>query len=251
MIDIFYPYFETESTWHELRYSLRSIEKHFKFEFRVVIVGDLPQWINPDSVLYIPHARVEGIQENTLYDAITKQLIFNAHPDTSLYFVRMYDDIYILKDVDIIEIGTFKAMYAYDQVPERFGTWWGQLYHTLDVLREKGYPGWNTETHLPELFNKEKLQWVINIYGALEKRLLTSSLYHNTFFPFTNPKLYSKEFAIQFYDNIDNPFYTSSEGDLAEKCQGKTYLNHNNAGLNDNLKHFLFTRFLYKSRFEL
>ena len=86
MIDVFYPYFETESTWHELRYSLRSIEKHFKFDFRVVIVGDLPCWIDPSSVLYIPHARIEGIHENTLYDAITKQLIFNAHPDTSLNF---------------------------------------------------------------------------------------------------------------------------------------------------------------------
>jgi hypothetical protein len=251
MVDVYYPYFGSEALWEELRYSLRSIEKHFMFDYRLVIVGDLPSWINPGSVLHIPHQRIEGIQENTLYDAITKQLLFNAHPDTSLSFVRMYDDIYILNDVDIHDIGTFKAMYPYNQVPQRQGTWWGQLYHTLDVLKQKGYPGWNTETHLPELFNKEKLQWIINIYGALENRLLTSSLYFNTFFPFADPVLFDKSFAIQFYDNVDGPYYTSSDGDLESKCQGKTYLNHNNAGLNDSLKSFLANRFKNKSRYEL
>jgi hypothetical protein len=251
MIDVYYPYFETEATWDELRYSLRSIEKHFKFDFRVVIIGDLPQWVDSASILHIPHDRVEGIQENTLYDAITKQLLFNAHPDTSLYFVRMYDDIYILREVDLITVGQFKAMYPFKEVPERVGTWWSQLYHTLEVLIAKGYQGWNTETHLPELFNKEKMQWVITAYSALENRLLTSSLYFNTFFPDAQPLLFSKEFAIQFYDNADGPFYDSSEGDLVEKCKGKTYLNHNNAGLTDNLKNFLKTTFPNKSRFEL
>jgi hypothetical protein len=43
-----------------------------------------------------------------------------------------------------------------------------QLYHTLAVVKEKGYPGWNAETHLPELFNKEKLQWIITAYSALK-----------------------------------------------------------------------------------
>jgi hypothetical protein len=151
----------------------------------------------------------------------------------------MYDDIYILKDVDLLTIGQFKAMYPFREVPKRDGTWWNQLRNTLDLLVSKGYKGWNTETHLPELFNKEKLQWVITAYGALEKRLLTSSLYFNTFFPNAEPLLFSKDFAIQFYDNVDGRFYTSSEGDLGVKCQGKTFLNHNNAGLNDNLKNFL------------
>ena len=251
MTDIYYPYFEREATWHELRYSLRSIEKHFKFPFRVVIVGDLPDWVDPQFILHIPHERVEGISQNTLYDAITKQSLFNYHFDTSLHFIRMYDDIYILKDVDIVDIATVKAMYSWETIPIREGVWWSQLYATIDILKEKGYSPWNTETHLPELFNKEKLQWIINVYSALEKRLLLSTLYFNTFYPLINPLLFSKDFAIQFYNNIDNRFYTSSEGDLFAKCQGKTYLNHNNAGLNENLQNFLSKTFTQKSRFEL
>jgi hypothetical protein len=163
----------------------------------------------------------------------------------------MYDDIYILRDVDLVDIGQFKAMYSFEDVPVRSGTWWNQLNNTLSTLRAKGYDAWNTETHLPELFNKEKMQWIIKIYSALENRLLTSSLYFNTFFPAARPLLFSKDFAVQCYDNIDGPFYFSSEGDLVERFKGKTYLNHNNAGLNDNLKSFIRTRFLNKSCFEL
>ena len=251
MIDVYYPFFEREANWHELRYSLRSIEKHFKFDFRVVITGDLPSWINPEFVLHIPHQRIEGIVQNTLYDAITKQLLFCQHPLSSSYFIRMYDDIYLLKDVNLLDIGRFKAMYPYSKVPLRDGTWWEQLYNTLNVLRLKGYEGWNTETHLPELFNKEKMQWIIRAYSALENRLLTSSLYFNTFYPTTDPLLFSKEFAIQFYDNIDGPFYTSSEGDLGKKCKGKTYLNHNDRGLTTNLREFISSTFPHKSRYEL
>jgi hypothetical protein len=42
MVDVYYPYFEREALWEELRYSLRSIKKHLRFDYRVVIVGDLP-----------------------------------------------------------------------------------------------------------------------------------------------------------------------------------------------------------------
>ena len=104
MIDVYYPYFEREAIWEELRYSLRSIQNNLKTNFRVVIVGDLPRWINPVSVLHIPNNRIDGIPENTLYDAIAKQLIFCNHPDTSLQFIRMYDDIYLLKDIGLADI---------------------------------------------------------------------------------------------------------------------------------------------------
>lgn len=251
MIDVYYPYFQREAKWEELRYSIRSLEQHLQAEFRIWIVGDLPSWINPATVQHIPHERCEGMQENTTYDAITKLLLFIQHPDTSMFFIRMYDDIYLLQDADMVEIGKFKAIYDWTGLPDnRSGVWWEQLRRTLRAVTRKGYHGWNTETHLPELFNKEKLRWVIDIYDALKNRLLTSTLYFNTFYPNIQPTLFSKDFAIQFYDNVDNQCYTSSDGDLQEKCQGKTYLNHNDRGLNENLKNFLRSRFPDKSRFE-
>jgi len=250
MIEIFYPYFENESTWQELRYSLRSIECHFKFEYRVWLVGDLPAWINPGAINFIPHQRIEGIDQNTVYDAITKHLLFINHPDTGIHYVRMYDDIYLLKDVSLSDIGRFKAMYSFEQTPARTGTWWDQLSNTQTAVRQKGYPGWNCETHMPELFNKEKMNWIISVYQALENRLLTATLYYNTFDPFTQPLRFSKDYAIQFYDNVENRFYDTSWGDINKKCQGKTFLNHNNKGLSEPLKHFIESQFPTKSQYE-
>jgi len=251
MIDVYYPYFEREASWQELRYSLRSIEQHFKFDFRVWIVGDIPSWINPETVNVIPHTRIEGIPENTLYDAITKLLLFIGHADTTDQFIRMYDDIYVLADADLVELGQFKAMYAFEKVPRRYGTWWDQLYKTLGVLRQKGYMAWNTETHLPEVFNKHRMSWINDVYGALEKRLLTSSLYWNTFYPFSQPRLWSKSYAVQFYGTQENEFYSDNTGDIARICEGRTYLNHNAAGLNENLQRFLEEKFPNPSKFEL
>ena len=251
MIDIYYPFFEREAAWEELRYSLRSLVTYLEFDFRVVIVGDMPAWMNPESVLYIPHERIEHIKENQLYDAITKQLLFCNHPDTSLRFIRMYDDIYLLDDLLLEDLFEPVAMYPYHKVPQRSGTWWDQLYRTIGMLKIKGYPAFNSETHLPELFNKEKMLFVINAYSALDNRLLTSSLYYNTFFPTIEPRWFSKDLAIQFYNDVDDVFYTNSQGDLVEKCKGKKFLNHNDQGLNENLKRFLISRFPQKSEFEL
>ena len=250
MIDIYYPYFEREARWEELRFSLRSMEQNFRTEFRVWIVGDLPAWINPETVHHIPHRRCEGMPENTTYDAITKLLLFINHPDTSIHFVRMYDDIYMLQPVMISDLTTFRAMFDYTDVPPRDGVWWDQLRRTLDAVIRKGYHGWNTETHLPEFFNKERMKWVIDAYDALSRRLLTSTLYFNTYFVEARPEMWPQCRGIQFYNNVDNDFYTSSTGDVAAKCAGKLFLNHNNAGLNDNLKRFIVASFPHKSRFE-
>jgi hypothetical protein len=251
MIDVYYPYFEREVAWEELRYSLRSLEKNLKEKFKVFIVGDLPSWMNPETVIYIPHSRCEGMKENTTYDAISKLQLYLNHPDAGRSFIRLYDDIYLISKINLYEIGKFKAMFDGSEAPPRTGTWWEQLYRTIRVVKMKGYYGWNTETHFPELFEREKMSWIIKAYDALEKRLLTSTLYFNTFFFNQKPMMFEDCHGIQFYNNENNRFYTSSDGDLEKKCKGKIYLNHNNAGLNDNLKQFLMNRFPDKSKFEL
>jgi hypothetical protein len=248
MIDIYYPYFQREAIWQELRYSLRSLQKYLKEDFRIWIVGDKPDWIK--NINHIPHERCEGMQENSTYDAITKLMIFCNNPLTGQDFIRIYDDSYLLTDISFEKIKRIRALYKYEEMPFESGTWWNQLRKTLDILVKKGYPGWNTETHFPEFFNKFKMQWIIDAYKARENRLLTSSLYYNTLFPNMNPDIFSKEWGIQFYENQDNEYYSSSDGDLEAKCHGKLFMNHNNSGLTENLKRFISARFPEKSKFE-
>jgi hypothetical protein len=250
MIDVFYPYFEREAKWNELIYSVRSLEKHFKEEFRVFIVGDLPK--NITGVTHIPHKRSEGMKENCTFDAITKLLLYLNHPDAGLHFIRMYDDICLINDVSGKEIARIKAISFHNEIPAHVrGTWSEQLKRTIAAVRAKGYPGINTESHFPEAFIGPYMKEIIQDYSALENRLLTSTLYYNTWCLPESFHFFKKDYGIQFYGGTDGEFKSSNEGDLEQKCKGKLYLNYNNAGLNDNLKKFLMKRFPKKSRFEI
>lgn len=249
MIDVFYPYFQREAKWDELRYSLRSLEKHFKEPFRIFLVGDIPDWCT--NVIHIPHTRSEGMKENTTYDAISKMLRYMNDPQSGGEFIRMYDDTYMISDVTIEKLQEVKAMcYLNDLPPQLTGTWAEQLRRTLQAVIEKGYPGINTESHFPEYFIKKLMLEIIDHYKALENRYLVSTLYHNTCFSWSIFHFFKKDYGIQFYGGDDGVWKCSNEGDLKEKCADKLYLNHNNAGLNDNLKQFLMNRFPDKSIFE-
>lgn len=256
MIDVYYPFFQREAIWEELRYSVRSVCLHLKEPFRLVIIGDKPAWLNDNpNCLFIYHQRSEGMKENATFDAITKLTIFLQLQSRSEDFIRMYDDTYLLNDVSIQELKVPKALYEASKLPDRTGTWWEQLRKTLaavnklNVEKQIYSPIWNYETHFPDCFSAEKMLKVIEDYGALKNRLLTGTLYFNTWSK-ELPLLFRKDWAIQFYNNEDNQFYSSSTGNLDEKCQDKYFLNHNNAGLNDNLKRFLMKRFHKKCMFE-
>ena len=250
MIDVFYPYYEKASTWQELRYSLRSLERYLKTDFRVWIVGDLPTWIR--NVNHIPHKRCEDIMENCTFDAVSKMLLFCRHPQTSEKFIRMYDDILLIGPVDEAYVSKVKAMYDWDQANEyNYGLWYEQLHRTMKIVRKHGYHGWNHETHFPEVFEKNWMLPVIGKYNALENRLLTSTLYYNTIYPDVFPEVFDRDRGdgIQFFGK-DSKFYHSSNGYLKSKCNGRKYLVYNDEGLNDNLKSFIEWMFPDPSRFE-
>ena len=55
VIDIIYPNIEKFAQWEELRYSIRSLEKNLRnIEFKIWIVGDWPQWLDPEKASHIP-----------------------------------------------------------------------------------------------------------------------------------------------------------------------------------------------------
>jgi len=251
MIDVFYPYYEKASTWNELKYSLRSLEKNLKAEFRVWIVGDLPAWIR--NVNHIAHTRCEDIMEETTFDAVSKMILFCKHAETSEKFIRMYDDILLIAPVDEPYVSQVKAMYDGEGVNEfNYGVWYQQLHRTMSAVVRKGYHGWNHETHFPEVFEKNWMLPVIGMYNALENRFLTSTLYFNTIFPDVFPIVFNRDHGdgIQFFGR-DSQFYHSSNGYLKSKCREKKYLVYNDEGLNDNLKSFIEWMFPEKSNFEL
>ena len=251
-----YPWVKGEDRIDELKYSLRSLEKNFKEPFEVFIVGDLPEWIC--NVHHIPAERQTGMFENVAYDAIYKILKVCDCPDVNSYFIRMYDDIYLLQEMGFREISVIRALYDWSKKPAGDGTpsltWQRQRDRTMAALQAKGHPTWNTETHLPEVYLKSVLKWVLEEFNALENRYLISSLYHNVVLCNSEkPKIISKATYDKagFYGvNSEFSYSMADHGAIMNLLLKKLFLNHNNPGLSPGLEVAIKDYFHYKSKFE-
>jgi len=126
--------------------------------------------------------------------------------------------------------------------------WRDQVFRSTDAVVRLGYPGYMTETHCPEVFEKEKMRQIFEIFDPLENRLLTSTLYFNVF-PYERMLKDRKVERALFY-GYENDFSTSPSPSNQGEIEGKYYLNHNNDGLDDNLKKFIKGMYPDKCRFE-
>ena len=273
MIGVYYPYLAGANAWEELRYSLRSLEKFFSverrdgfqtrlYDFEVWIVGDLPDWIQ--NVKHIPHKREDRVYSASTYDAVMKLGSYLDHPDTPERFIRMYVDIYFVGERCLNDLEKTRYLFTYDEyknhkIKSGSGVWREQVNKTLDALKELGFAGYMTETHCPEVFEKWKMLEIFDMFAPAENRLLTSSLYYNVFPFFRMLKDRKTERALFYGEETDFAMGRMGDGahgrrgDVAQNIappQGKYFLNHNDAGLDDGLKKYIMGMFPEKSRFE-
>jgi hypothetical protein len=272
MIPVFYPYWENGSKWEELRYSLRSLESHFKTDFIVYVVGDRPEWIQ--NVIHIPYEREVIDQEPSLHNAlmmlhkflITRITNDELHELRTNYtkpptgfgtavgaqdlFVRMYDDIYFLKDRTVEDLMVTRIVRTKEEakaITAGGGKWRQQVKDACGLLERKGYDGYMTETHCPEVFSARLMRHIFRMFDLPKNKLLTSTIYYNVF-PYKNGLVDKKTERALFYG--EDTAYSYLSRNIESTCEGKYFLNHNDAGLNEELKEFIKGRFTEKSRFE-
>ena len=259
-VDFVYPWVQGEDKFEELRYSLRSLEKHYKEPFRVVIVGDMPGWCQ--NVEYIKADRKKPPEidyENITYDALWKMHKVCESNMVSGVFIRMYDDIFLLKDMGFKEISELKALYLMDKnsLGDKTSSdnWRKQLINTMEELRLKGHSTWNFETHLPEVFLKSVMSWVLQEFDALNKRLLMTSLYCNVCWQpgDDEPSLVTVEtnYKAGFYGVQSNYSYGArTYPEIKKIIRGKQFLNFNDNGLSPHMIKIVEEMFPNKSKFE-
>ena len=251
MIGVYYPYLASASSWEELRYSLRSLAKFLKEDYEVWIVGDLPDWIQ--NVKHFPHQKAEASNAGATYDAVSKLKLYIDSFDTLDPFLRMYDDIYLTGARTIKQMQVTRYLFTNEELNSgEFASggivWRDQVFRSTDAVISLGYPGYMTETHCPEVFEKEKMRKIFEMFDPLVNRLLTSTLYFNVF-PY---ELMLKDRKVEralFY-GYENDFSTSPSPSDGGEIEGKYYLNHNDAGLDDRLKKFIQGMYPDKCRFE-
>lgn len=161
----------------ELRYSLRSIEKHLKDFGKVFIVGERPVFLN-DSIIHIPQPFISGNAARNI-----AMNLLEACRDTRLSqtFYYFNDDYLICQDVDSSNFPPyFKCDLSHTY---RINTtdYRRHVRSTIETLTAQGHKTLNFDVHFPTLFDKTKLAGVIETNNfPTNFGFIIKSLYFNT-----------------------------------------------------------------------
>jgi hypothetical protein len=177
------------STWqnNELRYCLRSIEKHLKGYGRIYIVGDLPAFLTHHSPLTThdiihlsipdesPHNPAKNIYNKLMAACYDQQL--------SMEFIYFNDDYILTQDIDAATLPHYHKEHDLKESAGRIqqgNTFRQALENTAKALEAKSFAVKNFDVHIPMRMNKEnflKLQqydWRVP-YGYTAKSLYANS----------------------------------------------------------------------------
>ena len=160
----------------ELRYSLRSIDKHYP-NHKVWIVGYKPSWVQ--NVQYLPTKQTGTKWSNSTNNVIS---ICNC-PEISEDFILMNDDFFCINPTmsleDIIDsnFGLLDdVVYRYRNLKSGWARGFKYINELMQNLNIKG-PLYSYEAHLPLKINKKKFLEVIS-FPEVQKFMQTSKVLH-------------------------------------------------------------------------
>ena len=214
---IVYPWHADQAKWHELRYSLRSIEKHFADKKCpiYILATRKPDWL-------IENPRVKYIGAWSYPAALSKGLQL---AETVMW---MNDDIVLLKDVGWDEVSVPRFVQTIDPVAalaasEQENLWKEGCRKVLAQLAAEGVTDLKLySTHTPYVFERWRSLEVFRRFGVFHK------------IPFETA-----------YFNLFPDGATDIGGDRVHEMplDGATYLNHTDRHLTPELKDELRRRF--------
>jgi hypothetical protein len=252
MLDVVYLYHHKPATWDELKYSIRSLEKNLKQEFRVILVCEqLPDWIQ--NVAWIPCKHDGGSR----YRDVTRKVELVANtPGIAEHILFMYDDVYLINHLE--EIHRLNAHGYYVPLAKNINPvnarWYELLKRTTDWLQGHGYPTHNMETHLPRYLSKRALKMMFSEVPVALKNFQRWTAFGNWFINQvgldTVPALASTIKAGFYGYQSGNSDSAGTAAEIRKACQGKLVLNHNDQGLTSALKQYLKEQFPKPSKYE-
>lgn len=158
-------YYVKDDAGAELKYSLRSIDKHLKPD-RVIIVGGKPKWLT--GVDHIP-----TIQDGTKYENALRNQNALLASDLGQSFVMMNDDFFVMKslsEIPVYNFGTYKWWLTH-VLKSRQSRYYFNSLDTRDLLKSLNTKQEPTcyELHVPMQFDKFKLQETFSIIRNYER----------------------------------------------------------------------------------
>lgn len=181
-MDIVYLIKKTDKN-EELKYSLRSLSNipHNK----VFIIGDLPDFINIETIFYIPTEKLETRYRSTTNNLVRACLCKELSDD----FILMNDDFFILKQVSDPEVelnldrGYLVDLVCYYHFIHKNLTNYDKLAEeTLKDLKNLGFEHPKSfELHTPIIINKDKFLSILDKINTEALHCSKRSVYGNYF----------------------------------------------------------------------
>lgn len=168
------------SAWddNELRYSLRSVERHLKNIGTVYIIGGDPSFLNPETFIHIPYADIHKNKARNIKDKIYSICQLDAVSDN---FMLFNDDYFLNQDIDATNYPYYHKCKLQETMLIQRNEYSRHVSPTFDILRSQGFRTWNYDVHKPIIYNKRLFMETMDKYDwEREYGFIIRSLYCNT-----------------------------------------------------------------------
>jgi len=161
----------------ELKFALRSVEKHLRQVGRLWIIGESPEFCRRMSI-HVPHTEPvnhnhnENIRQKLLDACQIELIISDQEVSVSPDFLYMNDDHFLLKDFTLPDFPNFYKGTLKEYEATNNGWYLADMIHTEKKLPEGAL---NFDTHTPIMINKAQF---IERLGPVEPvGILVKSMY--------------------------------------------------------------------------
>lgn len=162
MIDIVYA-LGKGSTWNnnEIRYSLRSLEKHVSDFRRVFVIGIKPDFLN-ENIIHVPY---QDIYSNKARNIMSKiHWVCGDHRLTK-EFMFLNDDYFFLKPMSALNYPYYYKCDLEQSVKIQFNEYQKYCLETLNVLKANRLNTKNFDVHMPIIYDKHKFRMMCEHYN--------------------------------------------------------------------------------------
>ena len=260
------------SNWsnNELRYCLRSISKHCKFDVEPIILADegvsIP-WLT--NVVCVPITRFypQGLEEKygmkmyeNYFDTSHKLKWFSEQDFCGDNFLWMYDDQLILQDITDVQI--FDNVAVGKIRSGRKSRHDKTIIQAMDIShRERCHNGlWISESHAPRYYNKAKLQRMFRCYPfeTMDVPYALYTTYRNIYYDDPKSVIMDESCRLICYYHFDDgtPHHQLPDtmGEIDDASKKYYTLNFTDKGLNatgELLKRWIISAYPDKCKYEL
>lgn len=220
----------------ELRYCLRSIQKHLTNYGQLFIVGEFPNFLNSEAV----HIQQPFVSGNPARNIAMNLLEASRDERLSENFLFLNDDYLFTAPTDAATYPTYHKGDLANTVRHNVTDYRKHLLVTIKHLQGLGLSTTDYDVHYPTTFNKEKLRAVIEQTDFNRSfGIILKSLYFNTYPTEAQQRTDCKQLQIKPLEQWQAYVKTTEVFSIADTC------------INPTFKNFLAETFPEKSKWEI